>query len=113
MAGGPNTPQLAPVRVTLVSDAPAQEPVEHEGPLRRFYPAAIAIVVLAGVAFFSWTRSDMWLDEALSVNIARLPLGDLPDALERGRRHLHFQRSQARPSPVRAAGRKVAREPRL
>lgn len=69
--------------MTLVSDAPAREPVEHEGPLRRFYPAAIAIVVLAGAAFFSWTRSDMWLDEALSVNIARLPLGDLPDALER------------------------------
>ena len=32
---------------------------------------------------FAYSRSDLWLDEALSVNIARLPLGDLRAALQR------------------------------
>jgi uncharacterized membrane protein len=36
-------------------------------------------VVAVGLRFA--TRSPLWLDEALSVNIARLPLGDIPDAL--------------------------------
>jgi hypothetical protein len=39
-------------------------------------------VLVAGLVFFFWTRSDLWLDEALSVNIARLPLGDLREALK-------------------------------
>jgi uncharacterized membrane protein len=44
--------------------------------------AAIAAVV-AGVALRLASRSDLWLDEALSVNIARLPLGEMVDALRR------------------------------
>ena len=28
-----------------------------------------------------WTQSHLWLDEALSVNIAKLPVGDIPEAL--------------------------------
>ena len=44
---------------------------------------AVAVAVVAGVAFRLVTRSDLWLDEALSVNIATLPLGDLVDALAR------------------------------
>ncbi len=43
--------------------------------------AAAAAVALAGVFFMFVTRSDMWLDETLSVNIAHLPLGDLHEAL--------------------------------
>lgn len=43
--------------------------------------AAVAVVVLAGIAFRLYTSSDLWLDEALSVNIARLPLGDLFEQL--------------------------------
>ena len=41
----------------------------------------VSVVLLAGLVSFFWTRSDLWLDEALSVNIARLPLGHLDQAL--------------------------------
>jgi hypothetical protein len=44
---------------------------------------AVAAAVAAGVVFRFVTRSDLWLDEALTVNIARLPLGELPGALRR------------------------------
>jgi mannosyltransferase len=40
-----------------------------------------ALVVLAGVVLRFVTRSDLWLDEALTVNISRLPLSDLHEAL--------------------------------
>ncbi len=43
--------------------------------------AAVAAIVLVGVAFRFLTRSPLWLDEALSVNIAALPLGEIDDAL--------------------------------
>ena len=36
----------------------------------------------AGLLLRFWTRSGLWLDEALTVNIARLPLHDIPDALK-------------------------------
>lgn len=39
--------------------------------------AAVAAAVVAGVAFRLYSRSDLWLDEALTVDIARLPVGDL------------------------------------
>ena len=45
--------------------------------------AAIALVVAAGVVARFLPRGSMWLDEALSANIAELPLGDIRDALER------------------------------
>jgi 4-amino-4-deoxy-L-arabinose transferase-like glycosyltransferase len=42
--------------------------------------ALVALAVLAvGVRF--WTRSPLWLDESLSVNIARLPMGDIAEWL--------------------------------
>jgi hypothetical protein len=40
-----------------------------------------AVVIAAGLLLRFWTRSQMWLDEALTVNIARLPLGDISRAL--------------------------------
>jgi hypothetical protein len=39
------------------------------------------VVALAAVGFRFTTRSPLWLDEALSVNIAKLPIGDIPAAL--------------------------------
>ena len=42
--------------------------------------AAVAGLVLS-VALRAGTRSDLWLDEALSLNIARLPLHQIDDAL--------------------------------
>ena len=44
-------------------------------------PVGVAAGVGAGVVLRFVTSSDLWLDEALSVNIARLPLGRIPDAL--------------------------------
>jgi hypothetical protein len=41
-----------------------------------------ALAVLAGVALRFVTRSELWLDEALTVNISNLPLGDLQAALK-------------------------------
>ena len=43
-------------------------------------PLAILVAVGGAVTRFV-TTSSMWLDEALSVNIASLPLGDIPEAL--------------------------------
>ena len=41
----------------------------------------MAAVVVVGVALRLTTRSELWLDEALSVSIASLPIGDLLEAL--------------------------------
>jgi 4-amino-4-deoxy-L-arabinose transferase-like glycosyltransferase len=43
----------------------------------------VGLVLAVSIVLRFVTRSDLWLDEALSVNIARLPLGDIPDALRR------------------------------
>lgn len=54
---------------------------------RRGVPVSVGIgagvLVLVGVALRMTSRSDLWLDEALSVNIAHLPLGEMFDALRR------------------------------
>jgi mannosyltransferase len=51
-------------------------------PRRWSWTALVVVGVLAiGFVLRFWTRSDLWLDEALSVNIARLPLSDLHAAL--------------------------------
>jgi hypothetical protein len=42
---------------------------------------AIAGVIAVGVAFRFFVRSDLWADEVISVNIAKLPLSDLKEAL--------------------------------
>ncbi len=44
--------------------------------------AGVVLVVTAGVVLRFWTRSALWLDEALTVDIARLPLHDIPNALK-------------------------------
>jgi hypothetical protein len=44
-------------------------------------PVAVGAVVAAGVVLRFVQRSPLWLDEALSVNIAGLPVGDLLEAL--------------------------------
>lgn len=41
----------------------------------------VGVVAAMAVAFRFVTRSPLWLDEALSANIAELPLGQIPDAL--------------------------------
>ncbi len=44
---------------------------------------AVGAALVAAVVLRFLTTSDLWLDEALTVNIARLPLGDLQAALKR------------------------------
>jgi len=71
--------------MTVLSDAPSRAttaPAEPGGLPHRATVIAISVALVAGLVFFFWTRSDLWLDEALSVNIARLPLGDLREALK-------------------------------
>ena len=52
-------------------------------PSTGLLPAAVVVVLLLGVLARLTTRSDLWLDEALSVHIARLPLDQIPAALRR------------------------------
>jgi uncharacterized membrane protein len=44
---------------------------------------AVGAVIALGVAVRFVAASHLWLDEALSVNIAALPLGEIPEALRR------------------------------
>ena len=70
--------------MTVLSDAPARETTASDGPTgrpRRATVIAVAAVLAAGLVFFFWTRSDLWLDEALTVDIARVPFGHLDQAL--------------------------------
>ena len=45
--------------------------------------AITALAVVVGVALRFAPRSGLWLDEALTVNIASLPIGEISDALRR------------------------------
>ncbi len=73
---------------TTEIDPPGPVPSAHDEP-RLGRPVAIVLSVLAvavlllAVVLRFWTRSDLWLDEALTVDIARLPLHQIPDFLRR------------------------------
>jgi mannosyltransferase len=52
----------------------------------RWLPAAragVVLVVAAGIVLRLWARSPLWLDEALTVDIARLPVHEIPSYLKR------------------------------
>ncbi|HET9077468.1 MAG TPA: glycosyltransferase family 39 protein [Acidimicrobiales bacterium] len=54
------------------------------GEKRRVHPALVAagiVAVVAGVALRFYAPSALWLDETISVNIARLPISQIPGAL--------------------------------
>jgi 4-amino-4-deoxy-L-arabinose transferase-like glycosyltransferase len=63
------------------ADTPAPE--DRSGPLLpfRWVPIAIGVVLAVALVLRFVTTSDLWLDEALTANIAQLPLGDIPDWL--------------------------------
>jgi len=81
-------PQLQSLDVVLTdtnplapsSDGP-RAPARRNRVLTPVEGVVVAAVVVAGVVLRTWTRSHLWLDEALSVDIARLPLGDIAGAL--------------------------------
>ncbi|HVJ97349.1 MAG TPA: glycosyltransferase family 39 protein, partial [Acidimicrobiia bacterium] len=68
--------------MTALSDAPARPAEPPEQHLPPVVVAAGILVLLGGLFFSAVSRSELWLDEALSVNIARLPIGDLHAALK-------------------------------
>lgn len=71
---GPAAPPRAEPDVVEADDAEASRP---------WWPgvAAVAAVVAGGAGLRFLADVDLWLDEALSVNIARLPLGSMLEAL--------------------------------
>jgi len=52
------------------------------GRTRTVVAVGVGLVVAAGLILRFWTRSGLWLDEALTVDIARLPLHEIPNALK-------------------------------
>ncbi len=65
--------------MTLTSDAPARGAAPG-GPVPSrsvVLVAAVASAVVIGLALCFATKSDLWLDEALTVNIARLPFTEI------------------------------------
>ena len=61
---------------------------DPEGPAftpitRKAIGAGVVLVMVAALVLRFWTRSDLWLDEALTVNIARLPIHEIPSFLRR------------------------------
>lgn len=83
VAGLPPDPQLARPEPALADAEPAPQAVRLTPAWSRLAVLGAALVVLAGIVLRFWTRSDLWLDEALTVNIARLPLHRIPGALRR------------------------------
>ncbi|HUY63902.1 MAG TPA: glycosyltransferase family 39 protein [Acidimicrobiales bacterium] len=63
------------------AESPAGAAESPRSPATTWGVAAVAAVVMAGVVLRFWARSDLWLDEALTVDIARLPLARLHGAL--------------------------------
>src|SRR3954469_24431478 len=54
----------------------------RDAPLAARWVLAVgALVVVVGIVLRFVVRSQLWLDEALSVNIARLPIAQIPGAL--------------------------------
>lgn len=62
-------------------DEVAPDETTLDGPWRNLAIAGVALVVAIGVVLRFWTRSALWLDEALTVDIAKLPLHKLHAAL--------------------------------
>ncbi len=77
MKVAPDAPARAPASTPAASTS-GRGPSLSGG---RLIVAGIVIAIVAGVALRFVTRSDLWLDEALSVNIAKLPLDQLREAL--------------------------------
>lgn len=73
---GPGPPE-APATITV----PPEPPLKDRPWLRWVDRLVIALCVLGGVMLRFVASTPLWLDEALSVNIAKLPISQIPDAL--------------------------------
>ena len=61
----------------------ATSPPARSGRVSTLLVVGAAILVTAGLVLRTFVASDLWLDEALTVNIAKLPVGEIPAALGR------------------------------
>ena len=66
--------------VISAPDDAARFPAQS-GPWRRIDQVALLVLVSSSIVLRFWTRSPMWLDEALTVHIAGLPAGQIAGAL--------------------------------
>jgi mannosyltransferase len=64
-----------------VPEDPGGAPFSHRTVM--VFGVAITVVLLASLAVRFWTVSDLWLDEALTVDISRLPVHEIPSFLRR------------------------------
>lgn len=74
----------------MTTDDPSSRPDALGNPPRATSPAVepalvaiTAVAIVAGVVLRFWPRTSLWLDEALTVNISTLSLGEIPGALRR------------------------------
>ncbi len=79
------TPADGRVAIEVVAASPDEEAIEAIpaacGLWRVVDVLGLAAIVLVGLVARFATRSPMWLDEALTVDIARLPISQIPGAL--------------------------------
>src|SRR5215467_4834715 len=68
----------APARAASPPDGAA---TADQGSTPRWLVVVAVLVIVVGIVMRFVALSELWLDEALSVNIARLPLGDNPNWL--------------------------------
>ena len=72
---------------TVLVDSVEVEPFvvapDQQAPARAAWPLVVGVVAVfaAAVVLRFWARSDLWLDEAQTVAIAKLPLARIPAAL--------------------------------
>jgi hypothetical protein len=74
--------------MSVASEAPARAATRGDGGVTtgqrspaRWVVVAVVLVIAVGVVLRFVTFSELWLDEALSVNVSRLPLRDIPQWL--------------------------------
>jgi len=69
--------------MTVAPEAPARAPMtaRRGGAVRSWIAALVGAAIAAGVVLRFVSVSELWLDEALTVNIARLPWSELEPAL--------------------------------
>lgn len=69
--------------VSIVNEADDPEGPPFSSTTRVLIGVGVVLAMMMGLVLRFWTRSDLWLDEALTVNIARLPVHDIPSYLKR------------------------------
>jgi len=79
------TPPGRPTTGVPVPDGGADDPEGRPFPpwLRIVLAVLFGLVLAFAVVLRFWTRSDLWLDEALTVNISAQPIARIPDLLRR------------------------------